>query len=100
MAAIPLTAASTCRRQPGGQTTAPQLQQEREQQPRAGHAERMPQGDSASVDVHVVAVELQLLFHCQILGGYRFHLKPSSRGTSLFLSAFFLGTELLDATGS
>ena len=40
---------------------APQLEHQRQQQPRAGGAERMAERDRAAVDVGPVAVEAELL---------------------------------------
>ena len=50
---------------------APQLERQRQQQARAGHAERMAERDRAAVDVDLVAIEAELLLDGEILRGER-----------------------------
>src|SRR5262245_6049722 len=46
---------------------APELQEERQDQARAGRAERVPERDRAAVDVDLVAVEAELLLDAEVL---------------------------------
>src|SRR5687767_4666410 len=62
-----LTAADAGGGQAALQATAAELQREREQQPGAGHAERMSERDGAAVDVDPVAVQAELLLDRQVL---------------------------------
>src|SRR5439155_22502353 len=67
-----LSSADARRREAALLRTAPQLQHEREQQPRTGHPEWMAERDGAAVDVDVVAIETELLLDREILAGERF----------------------------
>ena len=66
-----LAAADAGGRQAALLAAAPQLEQQRQQQPRAAHAERMAERDRAAVDVDLVAIEPELLLDREILAGER-----------------------------
>src|SRR5579864_7657192 len=67
-----LTAADAGGRQPAFLSSTPQLEQERQQQARAAHAERVPERYRSAVDVDPVAIETQFLFDREILAGKGF----------------------------
>src|SRR4051812_48016928 len=52
-----LSAADACGGEATFQSTPAQFERERQQQARAGHAERMAERDGAAVDVDAIAVE-------------------------------------------
>src|SRR4051812_2769815 len=57
-----LAAADARRRQTAFLAPAPQLEDERQQQPRARHAEWMAERNRAAVHVHFVSIEAELFF--------------------------------------
>src|SRR5579872_7603590 len=66
-----LTAADAGGRDAARLTAAAELQNERQQQARAAHAERMAERDRAAVHVHAIAIQAELLFDGEILAGER-----------------------------
>src|SRR5205085_2129645 len=64
-----LAPADACGRETTALPTSPQFQQQRQQQPRAGHAEGMTQRNGAAVDVYFFPVESELFFDRQVLPG-------------------------------
>ena len=67
-----LAAADARRREAVLLAAPPQLVRQRQQQPRAAHAERMAERDRAAVDVDLVAIEAELLLDREVLPGERF----------------------------
>src|SRR5215203_6511500 len=65
----PLSAADAGGRETTLQAAAVQLQCQREEQPRAGHAQGMAERDGPAVDVHPIAIEAELLLHGEVLRG-------------------------------
>src|SRR5207253_9172984 len=67
----PLTATDPGRREPVALLALAQLVREREREPRARRAERMPERDRAAVHVGPLAIETEILLHRQVLGRER-----------------------------
>src|SRR5437762_13871701 len=66
-----LTAADAGGREPTLPGAAPQLDEQRQEQACAGHAERMPERDRAAVHVDTISIELELPLDGEILTGER-----------------------------
>ncbi len=67
----PLPATDAGGREPALESAAAQFEEQRQQQTRAGHAERMAEGDGAAVHVDLVAIQPQFLLDRQVLRGER-----------------------------
>src|SRR5262245_54135507 len=67
----PLAAADARRGDPPALLAAPELDQERQDEPGAGGAQRVPEADRPAVHVHPVAIQPQVLLDREILAGER-----------------------------
>src|SRR5262249_31760301 len=63
----PLSSADAGRGNAPARVPPAHFEQQREQQARAGHPQRMAQRDGAAVDVHPIAIEPEILFDREIL---------------------------------